>query len=174
MDSINISQSLSKTAIQRLSESVFVGLCRKVGTSQQVAMRRGVMDIQGLVKIEENKKLKIGQMISGSRGEGFRLKTSDTDIMIWQYYFRVIWELSQSRYYNTNRKGMILCDCSDSPPGFTLLYLLPPGRNTELQRTYGPGTMTSGHYLSSSKYCKGMCSALMTPFNPSPHGPCMC
>ncbi|XP_062588094.1 uncharacterized protein LOC134249765 [Saccostrea cucullata] len=95
-------------------------------------------------------------MISGSRAEGFRLKTSDADIMIWQYHFRVIWEISQSRYYNTNRK----------------VYLLPPGRNTELQRTCGPGTMTSRHYLFSSKYYKGMCSALMTPFNPSPHGPC--
>ncbi|XP_062615276.1 uncharacterized protein LOC134277016 [Saccostrea cucullata] len=156
MDSIRISQIM--TAIQNISKSVFVGLCRKVGTSQQVAMRRDLMDVSGMI---QNQIIsgEFSMMLSGSRREGFRLKESDMDIMIWPNNHRVIWELSQSQYYNTNRQTLILCDRSDSPPGFTLLYLLSPSVK-----------MNYKYYISSSQYRQITCSAF--PLNTSQHGPC--
>jgi hypothetical protein len=39
----------SETGIQCMSESMFMGLCHIVGTSQQVAMRRVVTDIDDIV-----------------------------------------------------------------------------------------------------------------------------
>ncbi|XP_062616432.1 uncharacterized protein LOC134278116 isoform X2 [Saccostrea cucullata] len=123
MDSITSSQT--NTVIQHISESVFVGLCRQVGTSKLVAMRRDMADIWDKVKNQVTSEDNC-TMLSGSQREGFRLETSDVDFMNWPNNHRVIWELSQSQYYNTHRQTLILCDPSDSPPGFTLLYLLSP------------------------------------------------
>ncbi|XP_062616420.1 uncharacterized protein LOC134278107 [Saccostrea cucullata] len=141
-----------------------MGLCRKVGTSQLLAMRRDVMDISemidNLVKPSDWR-----QMVeSGSQREGFRLEGSDTDMMYWPNNHRVIWELSQSRYYNTHRKTLILCDCSDSPPGFSLIYLLSPSRNGGIQRACI--RMYNRYYISSSIYRQIMCSDYIL------HGPC--
>uniref|UniRef100_K1R8S8 Uncharacterized protein n=1 Tax=Magallana gigas TaxID=29159 RepID=K1R8S8_MAGGI len=106
-------------------------------------------------------------MISGSRREGFRLLDSDLDNMFWQTNHRVIWDFSQSEYYNIHRQVMILCDSSESPAGFTLLWL-------PLERA-GQGVLLScvrmngGLYISSSKYRDNKCT-----FNPDDtiHGPC--
>ncbi|XP_061188859.1 uncharacterized protein LOC133197035 [Saccostrea echinata] len=116
-------QSLIESALQHISESVFVGLCHIVGTSQQVAMRREVLDITEKLTNQVNSDSN-SIMTSGSYREGLRLKGSDIDIMYWRNYERVIWDLSQTRYYNRHRYTLILCDCSDSPPGFCLLQLL--------------------------------------------------
>lgn len=62
-------------------------------------------------------------MVSGSIKEGFRLSNSDADSMFWLDNHRVIWDFSQSEYYNLHRQALILCDSSESPPGFTLLWL---------------------------------------------------
>ncbi|XP_061183523.1 uncharacterized protein LOC133191806 [Saccostrea echinata] len=156
--------------MQRISESVFVGLCHKLGTAQQVAMRRDIMEIIEMVR---NQKAAIsgstGSLLSGSQREGFRLKESDYDMMLWRVNHRVIWELSQSQYYNTHRQTLILCDCSDSPPGFTLLYLLSPSMLRKVQ--YACVRMNNRHYISSSKYRQIVC-ALPTSEYLSPHGPC--
>ncbi|XP_062577134.1 uncharacterized protein LOC134239007 [Saccostrea cucullata] len=154
----------SKTAIQHISESVFVGLCRKVGTSQLVAMRRDVVDISEMVNNQVNQINGRRMMKSGSQREGFRLEGSDTDMMYWPNDHRVIWELSQSQYYNTERKTLIICDCSDSPPGFTLLSLLSPSMNRDIQRACV--RMYNRYYISSSKYRQIVCSDYI------PHGPC--
>ncbi|XP_061169391.1 uncharacterized protein LOC133178687 [Saccostrea echinata] len=151
-----------------MSESVFVGLCRKLGTSQLVAMRRDVLDIMYLVMNhsaidEENK-----AMISGSYREGFRLKTSDIDFMAWPNHHRVIWDLYQSRFYNMHRQSLIVCDSSDSPPGFTLLYLLSP--NTRLNIYEAFVRINNRYYISSSKYRHIMAST--SSCNTKPHGPC--
>lgn len=61
-------------------------------------------------------------MDSGSHKEGFRLHGSDVDFMFWLNY-RVIWGFAQSQFYNIQRQKVILCDSSESPPGFTLLLL---------------------------------------------------
>ncbi|XP_062572642.1 uncharacterized protein LOC134234579 [Saccostrea cucullata] len=155
-----------ESAIQRISESVFLGLCLKVGTSKVVAMRRDMMGINDMV---ENKTTIDGfcVMLSGSQGEGFRLKESDLDSMIWPKNQRVIWELSQSQYYNTHRQTLFLCDYSDSPPGFTLLYLLSPSMDRFLRSVCV--TMYNRYYISSSKLRHIMCP---TSSNYILHGPC--
>ncbi|XP_061166169.1 uncharacterized protein LOC133175069 [Saccostrea echinata] len=162
MDSIRSSHM--GTDIQHISESVFVGMCHKVGTSQLVAMRRDVMDIKDMVEIQVKTSDEYRAMLSGSQREGFRLEGSDIDYMSWLNNHRVIWELSQSQCYNTHRHTLILCDCSDSPPGFTLLYLLSPSRNRDIQRA--SIRINNRNYISSSKLRQIMC------FDSTPHGPC--
>ncbi|XP_062586862.1 uncharacterized protein LOC134248486 [Saccostrea cucullata] len=155
-------------ALQHMSESVFVGLCYNLGTSQEVAMRRDVADIRDVV---DNKGKTSGEnsvMVNGSNKEGFRLEGSDIDYMYWRNDHRVIWELSQSQYYNTHRQTLILCDCSESPPGYTLLYLLSTSRDEDVQRACF--RMNNRFYISSSEYRNIWCSALSP--DSIQHGPC--
>ncbi|XP_062569026.1 uncharacterized protein LOC134231120, partial [Saccostrea cucullata] len=161
---------LSIEGIQHISESVFVGLCRKVGTSKVVAMRRDIVVIGEMVRNQVATSGLSSAMASGSYGEGLRLKGSDIDFMFWPNNHRVIWELSQSQYYNTYRQTLILCDCSDSPPGFTLLYLLSPCTSRFIQRACV--RMSNTYYISSSKFREIPLSESL-PFNPIPHGPCV-
>jgi hypothetical protein len=104
-----------------MSESVFMGLCHIVGMSQQVAMRRELIDIDEMVRNKVATSDEDTMMTSGSYREGFRLKGSDVDIMFWYNDHPVIWDLSQTEYYNVHRQDLILSVSSDSPPGFTLL-----------------------------------------------------
>ncbi|XP_062572675.1 uncharacterized protein LOC134234615 [Saccostrea cucullata] len=167
MESIGTSQI--KKAIHHISESVFVGLCRKVGTSQMVAMKRDVVDILEMVEYYVKTSDYYIVMLSGSCREGFRLKESDIDSMFWPNNYRVIWDLSQSHYYNTQRQTLILCDCSDSPPGFTLLYLLSPSINRGILEACI--RMKNSCYISSSKYRQKICS--LSSSNETEHGPCV-
>ena len=108
-------------AIQTISESVYVGLCLKIGTPQEVVIRRDFADMSELL---ESKVTRMTcRMFSGSRREGFRFRDSDADVMCWLNNHRVFWDFSQAMLYNTHSYAMILCDSSESPPGFTLLWL---------------------------------------------------
>ena len=53
--------------LQRISEAVYVGLCHKIGTSQQVAIRRDIMDIKELIehKVARTEKNAIIKALSG-------------------------------------------------------------------------------------------------------------
>ncbi|XP_062572676.1 uncharacterized protein LOC134234616 [Saccostrea cucullata] len=157
-----------KKAIQHISETVFVGLCRKVGTSQVVAIKRDVVDIWQKVKIQV-KSYDYIVMLSGSYREGFRLKESDIDYMCWPNNHRVIWDLSQSQYYNTQTQTLILCDCSDSPPGFTLVYLL--SRSMDRGILEACIRVKNSYYISSSKYRQKICS--LSSGKETEHGPCV-
>ncbi|XP_052697449.1 uncharacterized protein LOC128175678 [Crassostrea angulata] len=153
--------------LQNMSESMFVGLCKKVGTSQQVAIRRETIDIGEMV----DRRVKhdgIMEMMSGSRKEGFDLKGSDLDTMYWPNDHRVIMDRSQSEYYNTANTTLILSDSSESPPGFTLLQLLTPSRCREVQSSCV--RMNGRVYISSSLNRQLTCS-LSFP-NSTVHGPC--
>uniref|UniRef100_K1Q001 Uncharacterized protein C3orf59-like protein n=1 Tax=Magallana gigas TaxID=29159 RepID=K1Q001_MAGGI len=106
--------------------------------------------------------------MSGSMREGFRLHDSDVDTMIWLTNHRVIWDFSQSEYYNIHRQVLILCDSSESPAGFTLLWLpLERADNIVLSSCV---RMNGGLYLSSSKYRDHTCTTI-TP-DSRVHGPC--
>ncbi|XP_062618882.1 uncharacterized protein LOC134280489 [Saccostrea cucullata] len=161
-------RTLEMTAIQNISKAVFVGLCRKLGTSQIVAMRRDMMDINEIVENQVTTSDECSIMVSVSYREGFRLKESDIDFMFWPNNTRVIWELSQTQYYNTHRQTLILGDCSDSPPGFTLLYLLSPTMDKDIQRACV--RINNIHYISSSKYRQMICAASIN--QSIQHGPC--
>ncbi|XP_011455268.3 uncharacterized protein [Magallana gigas] len=145
MDSDNATQ-IGEIPVQKISESVYVGICHKIGTPQQVASRRDIIDIWELLKNQYPARL----MMSGSRREGFRLHGSDIDTMFWPTDHRVIWDYFQSEYYNIHRQTLILCDSSESPAGFTLLWLpLECAGQRELSSCV---RMNGGLYISSSKY----------------------
>ncbi|XP_052685880.1 uncharacterized protein LOC128165415 [Crassostrea angulata] len=157
-----------------MSESVFVGLCEIVGTSQQVALRRETEDIREMVT-KDMMGIVGGQvifgsgMISGSYREGFRLRGSDIDTMIWINNYRVIMDMSQSVHYTANTcTTLILSDSSESPPGFTLLQLLTPTTDIEVQSSCV--RMNDRVYISSSIYRHLTCSAVIPNF--TIHGPC--
>ncbi|XP_062618766.1 uncharacterized protein LOC134280375 [Saccostrea cucullata] len=170
MDSIRSSQITR--AIQRISESVFVGLCRKLGTSRLVAMRRDVMDIRDMVVNHQVRTSdEYDRMLSGSYREGLRLKGSDIDEMFWPNNIRVIWDLSQSQYYNTHRRKLILSDYSDSPPGFTLLCFL--SSSTDICNGIMCVRMNNRCYVSSSKFRQICLSESSLPCVSTPHGPCV-
>ena len=114
----------SEKGFQHLCESVFVGLCQIVGTSIQVAIKRETKDIVEIMSRRVVESDGFIYYLSGSNREGFILKGSDIDMMGWPNDHRVIWDMSQSEYYYTENKTLILSDSSKSPPGFTLLELL--------------------------------------------------
>ncbi|XP_061190082.1 uncharacterized protein LOC133197921 [Saccostrea echinata] len=149
-----------------MSAHVFLHLCHEVGTSLEVGTRRDIMDIINTLANQMRTNL---MMTSGSRREGFRLVESDLDVMYWPNSYRVIWELYQSHYYNNLSKELILCDGSESRPGFTLLYLLSPRLYSELQRACV--RMKNRHYISSSKHRQIKCSAESQ--RSTLHGPCV-
>ena len=111
-------------ALQTISESVYMGLCLHIGTSQQVAIRKDLIDFHELLECKVlTKTSDIVTITSGSRREGFIFSGSDLDYMFWYNNQRVIWNISQIQLCNTLRHVLILCDTSESPPGFTLLCL---------------------------------------------------
>ncbi|XP_062571250.1 uncharacterized protein LOC134233295 [Saccostrea cucullata] len=107
-------------------------------------------------------------MISGSRREGFRLQGSDIDAMFWPDDHRVIWDLAQAQNYDLSRKVLILCDCSDSPPGFALLELLTQTQKESVKNACM--RISDKLYVSSSKYRQITCSAVK--IYSKEHGPC--
>ncbi|XP_052690658.1 uncharacterized protein LOC128168492 [Crassostrea angulata] len=151
-----------------MSESVFVGLCEIVGTSQLVAIRRETEDIREMVDRRVTPNDGMIEMVSGSKREGLRLKGSDLDFMYWPNNHRVIMDMSQSEYYNTANTTLILSDSSESPPGFTLLQLLTPTTYREVQSACV--RMNGRVYISSSIWRQLTCSAIMP--NSTVHGPC--
>eukprot|EP00105_Crassostrea_gigas_P027609 XP_011448995.1 PREDICTED: uncharacterized protein LOC105343365 [Crassostrea gigas] len=164
MDSDNATQ-IGEIPVQKMSESVYVGMCHKIGTPQQVTARRDIVDIEELLENQHG----VGRIMwSGSMREGFRFHDSDMDTMIWSTNIRVIWDFSQSEFYNTHRQVLILCDSSESPAGFTLLWL-PLERAGRLVLS-SCVRMNGGLYISSSKYRDNTC----TSFSPDSrvHGPC--
>lgn len=63
------------------------------------------------------------QMVSGSYREGFRLESSDIDIMHWSTTHKVICDLSQISLTNPQHT-IILMESDDLPPGYTRLELI--------------------------------------------------
>lgn len=158
----------SKMAVQNISESVYVGMCLKIGTPQQVASRRDMIDIVEILDNNEMLNKPITAMQSGSDREGFRLCETDLDIMNWPNDHRVIWNFSQVQFYNTREHALILCDSSESPPGFTLLWL-PLKRANSLVMS-ARVRINGMLYISSSKYREVTCSIIFS--DSISHGPC--
>nr|XP_022298644.1 uncharacterized protein LOC111107652 [Crassostrea virginica] len=152
-------------AVQTISESVYVGLCLKIGTPQQVAIRRDVVDIKELLK---HKLTSTVEMVSGSRREGFRFEDSDHDFMYWSNYNRVVWDFSQSALYNTHSHALILCDSSESPPGFTLLWL--PLERAGRRVLSSCVRINGALYISSAMYRHNTCPLALP--DSTVHGPC--
>ncbi|XP_078336954.1 cyclic GMP-AMP synthase-like receptor 1 [Crassostrea virginica] len=112
--------------IPRMSEVVYVGMCRYVGYPTEVRIRREVTDTVEAVWRPVWIRMGFDRMESGSRREGFRLKTSDLDYMFWPPDHKVICDLSQISLYRIPQHTVILMECEDLPPGFTRLKLMTP------------------------------------------------
>ncbi|XP_056002416.1 uncharacterized protein LOC125663350 isoform X2 [Ostrea edulis] len=119
--------------IPRLSEAVYVGLCRKVGTPSEVRIRRDVVDTKELMERPVRIMMGIQKMTSGSHREGFRLRTSDIDWMFWPPDHKVICDLSQISLYRIPQHTVILMEWEDLPPGFTRLKLLTDSYNDKVR-----------------------------------------
>lgn len=76
--------------------SLYAGLCHKIGTQQQVAYRRAMVDIAEKLVNGVTHRNQSKSMQNGSQREGFRLTGSDFDMMHWEDNVRVIWDFSQS------------------------------------------------------------------------------
>ena len=158
----------SEIGFQHLCESAFVGLCKIVGTSKHVAIRRETADIKEIMarRVADNDDLM--RMESGSQREGFRLEGSDMDFMFWRNTHRVIRDTFQSHYYYTTKKTLIRSNSSQSLPGFTLLELLTPTTDRKIQSACVP--INYRLYVSSSQFRKQTQIHFFT--DSTQHGPC--
>ncbi|XP_062578691.1 uncharacterized protein LOC134240631 [Saccostrea cucullata] len=154
--------------MQHLSESVFVEMCHIVGFSHMVIMRREMADIMDVILNQVTTTKRVTMMTSGSYREGFRLEGSDVDVMLWPNDHTVIWDLDMAQNYDLYRNTLILCDCSDSQPGFALLELLTPTHQESVKNACM--RINKRLYISSSKYRQIKCSVSIPTFKE--HGPC--
>lgn len=117
----------------RISEALFLGLCRKIGTQTEVKIRREVMNMDEIIKRPCQKHDGQAQMLSGSSREGFRFKSSDQDTMIWRTYNKVVCHWCQvTAFLNFLKLNIILMNHSETPPGFVKLQLLKCVRSPEM------------------------------------------
>ncbi|XP_062588846.1 uncharacterized protein LOC134250498 [Saccostrea cucullata] len=160
--------------VPRLSEVLYVGLCRKIGTPTEVAIRRDVMDMDEMIKKPFFNHRKSAVMLSGSNREGFRLRSSDVDRMFWFSNHKLITDISQSRLYNSSKYIFVLMEDSDTPPGFVRLRLLTPSRQTFMTSCLVP--CSDDVYISSRLWRESFFQSLHKKgFNnkfSKIHGPC--
>ncbi|XP_062575554.1 uncharacterized protein LOC134237486 [Saccostrea cucullata] len=159
-------------SILRLSEVVYVELCHKIGSPTEVRMRREVDDTGEEVDKTANIMRGFDRMLSGSRREGFRLVTSDSDYMFWPPDHKVICDLSQVSLYRMPQHTVMLIECDDIPPGFTRLNLKSPSNDNKIRsscvfiydKIYLSSTLFRDNHLQyvESRYA----------FNSFNHGPC--
>ncbi|XP_062593275.1 uncharacterized protein LOC134254767 isoform X2 [Saccostrea cucullata] len=131
--------------IPRLSEVLYVGLCRTLGTPTEVAIRRDVRDMVELIQKPLDTELR--RMWSGSYREGFRLESSDRDIMYWSQYHKMISEISQTNIYDASKHTIILMEDTGVPPGFVRLQILTPPRDN--LSTLACVSFSDKYYLSN-------------------------
>ena len=154
-------------------QSLYVVMCVKIGSTQkQLATRKDIIDTKELVdrKVTEGGIVFDIIILSGSKKEGFRLNESDVDVMYWGSDFRVIWYFSQAVLYNTQRHTLFLCDSSQSPPGYTLLWVPTdsayPFSSSFFVRVKGIPC------ISSAKLSDYLCTHLHPSLRITMHGPC--
>lgn len=160
--------------LQRISEVLYVGLCRKIETPIEVAFRRDVMDMDEIVRRSAERYRNYGLifMLSGSSREKFRVTSSDIDYMYWQTNDRVVCDLSDLNTFNALDLDIILMEHTETPPGFVRLKLLTPTRC--MATLFAIVLYRHSRYLSSEKFCHSLCnSRLLRTSNFQPHGPCV-
>ncbi|XP_062591694.1 uncharacterized protein LOC134253198 [Saccostrea cucullata] len=160
--------------IPRLSEIIYVGLCHKIGSPTEVRIRREVIDTYEEMMKSKNNIKEQDEMKSGSEREGFRLRTSDIDYMLWLQDHKVICDLSQISLYRIPQQTVILMECDDLPPGFTRLNLLSPSNDLVIRSSCV--TKNNKIFISSTLFRRNnlqVIKTLHTFFASSiPHGPC--
>eukprot|EP00105_Crassostrea_gigas_P039396 XP_019923544.1 PREDICTED: uncharacterized protein LOC109618965 [Crassostrea gigas] len=159
----------------RISETLFLGLCRKIGTQTEVEIRREVMNMDEIIKRPCQKHNGQAQMLSGSSREGFRFKSSDQDTMIWRTYNKVVCNWCQvAMFLKSSKHNIILMDNSETPPGFVKLQLLKYVRGQEMQEFVV--WIGNRRFISSQKfrnhYCHQLANTIVNVREGVSHGPC--
>ena len=129
-----------------------------------------MVDITEILKLKANRTDKLVKMESGGRREGFRFEDSDMDNMHWRNDYRVLFDFSQASLYNIYVYTMILCDSSESPPGFTLLWL-PISDIADSEILSSCVRINGTLCISSDKYRESECTKRGIPGS-TVHGPC--
>ncbi|XP_061179641.1 uncharacterized protein LOC133188284 [Saccostrea echinata] len=136
--------------IPRLSEVLYIGLCREIGTPTEVAIRRDVLDIEERIKSPLYMHIGFILMDSGSYREGFRFTSSDRDRMLWLCNCKLITDICHFRIYNSSKHQIILMEDSETPPGFVRLRLLTPNYAQSSFINSCLVAFNGGLYISSS------------------------
>lgn len=107
----------------RVSKVLYEGLCSHIGTRTEVIIRRELMDMEEIIRNSKGVNEGTICMHSSSHREGFRLKSSDQDIMFWCKRYNIICDVSNSvDFYPCT----MLMEHFVTPPGFVKLKLLTP------------------------------------------------
>ncbi|XP_056016767.1 uncharacterized protein LOC130053478 [Ostrea edulis] len=160
--------------IHRVSEVLYVGVCRGIGTPTEVTIRRDLEDSAEIILKPSQSYKGERTMLSGSTREGFRFKSSDLDFMKWYPDHKVICEMSQSMFYRPRRDTIIHMETSDIPPGFARLHLLTPSNRRIVMPSLLERNLTE---CISSSLLRMRFHLLMNGLNPAKegeniHGPC--
>ncbi|XP_062579237.1 uncharacterized protein LOC134241177 [Saccostrea cucullata] len=156
------------TDLPLTSEALYFGLNIGLGSIEIVKMRRDLVQLRDII---ENRIRNDGDraMISGSTREGYRLASSDFDLMQWPVNHKLISILSQAERYQSTKNTLILMESERCPPGFVLLRLL---NDTDQYRVHRACIEENNAlYISSSKYREVMFLKYGNPEDES-HGPC--
>ncbi|XP_078337722.1 uncharacterized protein LOC111100525 [Crassostrea virginica] len=124
--------------IPRLSEAVYVGMCRYVGSPTEVRIRREVTDTEEVMNRPVWITRGLDRMKSGSHREGLRLPTSDRDFMFWLPDHKVICDVSQISLYLIPQHTVILMECEDLTPGFARLKIMTPSEDQKVKSSCVP------------------------------------
>nr|XP_022288212.1 uncharacterized protein LOC111100530 [Crassostrea virginica] len=160
--------------IPRLSEAVYVSMCRYVGSPTEVRIRREVTDTDEVVRRPVWIMRGLDRMKSGSHREGFRLQTSDLDVMFWLPDHKVICDLSQISLYRIPQHTVILMECEDQTPGFARLKMMTPSANQKVKSSCVPidGEIYISSLLFKARYLDFNRSIDATTRSSIQHGPC--
>ncbi|XP_062593966.1 uncharacterized protein LOC134255449 [Saccostrea cucullata] len=160
--------------IPRLSEVLYVGLCRKIGTTTEVAIRRDVMDMKEMINTPVQMYIGCRYIDTGSFREGFRFHSSDQDIMYWSVNHKIINNISQFTIYDASKHTIILMEDTDTPPGFVRLRLLTQPRDYFINSAVV--SLNGIHYLSNllwkEKWLQKI-KEMKAIKNVEGHGPCL-
>ncbi|CAG2193175.1 unnamed protein product [Mytilus edulis] len=101
---------------KNLSTNYYKYLCQKIGSEEDVKVRRLAFIIQD-IGTKDN-------ITSGSKGEGLNLSGSDLDIMVVDFRFKVYESDRHYREVSSNHNNIpLIMDTDDTTPCFTLLRL---------------------------------------------------
>ena len=131
-----------------------MGMCHEVGTLTQVRIRRGVVDTFEVVMSPMCVMRGFERMNSGSYREGFRLKTSDIDVMFWHPNHKVICDLSQSNSYRKSKHTVFLMESHDLQPGFSKLRMITTSSDEKVNESCME--INGEKYVSSSLFRTNM------------------
>lgn len=148
---------------ENLSERIFEAMCEIVGTSQIVAQRREIMNLNEKLCSFKEGGFAQSQILAGSTRDGFRFDQSDVDVMICCDDTRVIWDSFQ---FSNTTECKTLFDNSKSPPGYGLLQILGKQKAESSNLVI---TIKGKSYLSGSALKAYICS--ISPLLRI-HGPC--